>query len=479
MPLRQPRRLVRSRRTLLSIGLASYVLAFATVPNPPATALATAGSAVSDGPRPAVGPSCASSHWITNWLAVPTDATLEKPPIEQTYRIQVRPLHRGSVARFKLSNLFGVRSVTFGAVTLGVQARAGSPAIKAGTLVPLTFGGRRSISIPAGREVYTDPVRYDVRTFRRLLVSIHVVGLPGPATQHGLAEQTTWETAPLSGDHTDDLSGSGFVGLPLAGLTPAIPQAIPYLSGMQVRAPRKIGTVVTFGDSITDGAQSSIAPALMSPANIDRFASYPDQLAERLKAADLPFSVANAGLSGNQLLTTGPLPIFGPSGLSRLRRDALTTPGVSTLIVLIGINDIGLSSATKESLVEGYRHVIAAAHARGLRVLLGTITPQNGTLQPGYGASAEPTRLAVNHWIRRQRLSDGVVDFDRAVRDPESPDRIRPEYDGGDHLHFSAAGYQAMAAAVPLRQLATPRCVSHGRRTSPSVARSIAMKVRS
>lgn len=470
LPLRrQPRRFVRVRRTHLAFAFASAIIV-AVAGHTTSVGANTTDSrqAVTVSAKQTAPPRCAATHWITNWLAVPTDATLGKPPIEQTYRIQVRPLRQGAVARFKVSNLFGVGPVTFGAVTLGTQARAGSPAIKEGTLVPLTFGGGRpSITIAAGREIYTDPVRYDVRTFSRLLVSIHVAGLPGPATQHGLAEQTTWETPPLFGDRTSDLSGSGFVRFPLPGLIPAIPQAIPYLSGMEVRAPRKVGTVVTFGDSITDGSQSSILPALMSPANIDRFASYPDQLAERLKAAGVALSVANAGISGNQLLATGALPILGPSGLSRLRRDALETPGVSTLIVLIGINDIGMSSATKQSLLEGYGHVIRAAHARGLRVFLGTITPQYGTLQPGYGASAEPTRLAVNRWIRHQRLADGVIDFDRAVRDPEKPGRIRPAYDGGDHLHFSPAGYRAMAAAVPLRQLATPRCDSHGRRAAP------------
>ena len=116
------------------------------------------------------------------------------------------------------------------------------------------------------------------------------------------------------------------------------------------------------------------------------------------------------------------------------------------------------ANATRDQLVAGYRAAIRAAHERGLRVLLGTLTPQNGTLQPGYGATANPTRLAVNRWIRAQRLADGVVDFDRAVRDPADPNRIRPEYDGGDHLHFSAAGYRALAAAVPLHALARPAC---------------------
>lgn len=402
---------------------------------------------------------CASHHWVTNWYAAPGDATLGLPPVEQTYRIQVRPSRTGSVARFRFSNRFGNASVTFGSATVGKQATVGTPTISRGTLHQLLFDGRSQVTVPEGAEVYSDPAPIRIRSFRRLLVSIHVVGSPGPATQHGLAEQTTWGTLPGSGDHTRQLTPRGFMPTPVPGLNPAIPQAIPYLVGMEVREPFRVGTVVAFGDSITDGAQSSPVPLLISPKNIDRFASYPDQLANRIRSEGLAFTVANAGISGNQLLRGALVPIMGPSGLSRFQQDALTLPGVATVIVLEGINDIGQSFATRDELVAGYRKLVSAAHQKGIRILLGTMTPQAGTIQPpGYGTMAEPTRLAANEWIRSQDISDGIVDFDKAVRDPVRPSRILPAYDGGDHLHFNAAGYRAMARAVPLGLLRGFRC---------------------
>jgi lysophospholipase L1-like esterase len=405
-------------------------------------------------------PSCGSRHWVSGWYAAPSDALLSQPPLEQTFRIQVSPLQGGSSARFRFSNRFGSGPVTFGDATVGRQdpVRKG-PAIEAGTLHGVTFGGQRQVVIPKGQDVLSDPVQITFGAFRRLLVSVHVVGAPGPATQHAISEQTTWQSAPLSGDRTHEMSGSTFFGLPLPGLLPALPQGIPYLTGMDVRAGAGVGTVVTFGDSITDGTEAEALPFVLSADNIDKFVAYPDQLARRIKNAGLPLSVANSAISGNMLLNNAVVPVFGASGLSRFTRDALDRPGVTTVILLEGINDIGQLFATRDQLVAGYTKAVAAAHARGVRILLGTLTAQNGTIQPPhYGFLAEPTRLEVNRWILSQHLSDGVVDFDKAVRDPADPSRLRPEYDGGDHLHFSAAGYRAMAAAVPLSKLRIPSC---------------------
>lgn len=129
------------------------------------------------------------------------------------------------------------------------------------------------------------------------------------------------------------------------------------------------------------------------------------------------------------------------------------------MIVLEGINDIGQSLARRHQVVAGYRRLIGLAHERGKRIVLGTLTPQANTIQPpAYGVLAEPVRRSVNAWIRSQRLSDGIVDFDKAVRDPERPSRIRPAYDGGDHLHLNPDGYRAMARAVPLRLLRSLPC---------------------
>jgi lysophospholipase L1-like esterase len=396
---------------------------------------------------------------VADWAAPPGDALLAQPPVEQTFRIQVAPTRGGSVARFRLSNRFGHGPVTFGAATVGRQDPVASgPVIEDGSLRTLTFAGSGSVTIPKGEEVLSDPVRIRFDAFQVLLVSVHVVGSPGPPTQHAIAEQTTWQSPPLSGDHTSDDGSRGFLALPLPGVTPSLPENIPYLTGMDVRAPRRVASVVTFGDSITDGTQASFVPFLLTPTNVDRFQSYPEHLARRFLRRGLPFAVANAGLSGNMLLKDAFVPVFGPAGLSRLGVDALARAGATPVILLEGINDIGQGFASRDDLVAGYRAAVSAAHARGLRILLGTLTPQNGTLQPGYGAMGEPTRVAVNQWIRHQQVADGVIDFDRAVRDPDDPSRIRPAYDGGDHLHFSPAGYQAMAAAVPLSLLKRSGC---------------------
>lgn len=401
-------------------------------------------------------PSCSSTGWLSAWYAAPSDGTLSQPPVEQTLRVQVRPLAAGSTARFRLSNRFGLGPVTFGAATVGHQLEGA--AVVEGSLRSLTFGGARQVTVPKGAEILSDPVRITFRRFQKLLISLHVVGSPGPTTQHGIAEQRTWQTAPLTGDHTGDLSGRGFIATPF-GIVPALPQSIPYLTGVDVIAPRSQGAVVTFGDSITDGTEAEVLPFLLSQDNVDAFVSYPDQLADRIAAAGLPFSVANAAISGNQLLKDAPFPIFGRSGLSRFSRDALDRPGVTTVILLEGTNDIGMGLTTRDQLVAGYQQAIAAAHARGVKILIGTLTPMEGTLQPPrYGMLGEPVRAAVNSWIRNQTLADGVVDFDKAVRDPARPTRILPAYDGGDHLHFSAEGYRAMAAAVPLSLLKRPAC---------------------
>lgn len=436
------------RRVVLASALALVGSALAALAPAAVTTGAVAGAAL---------PSCSSEAWLSAWYAAPGDALLSQPPLEQTFRIQVRPLAQGTVARFRLSNRFGIAPVTFGHATVGLQ-QSGA-AITPGTLRPITFGGATRTTVPKGADVLSDPVRITFARFQRLLVSVHVVGAPGPATQHGIAEQTTWQTLPLTGNHTAQLTGQGFFPTPLLKTAPTLPQSIPYLTGVDVLAPRSTGAVVTMGDSITDGTQAEVLPFVLSAANIDAFASYPDQLANRIAAAGLPFSVANAAISGNMLLKDAIVPVFGPSGLSRLGRDALSRSGATTLILLEGINDIGQTYASRDALVAGYTRAIDAAHARGLRVLIGTLTPMAGALQPpAYGALGEPARVAVNTWIRGQHLADGVIDFDKAVRDPAQPSRILPAYDGGDHLHFSAAGYRVMAAAVPLSKLKRPLC---------------------
>jgi lysophospholipase L1-like esterase len=184
--------------------------------------------------------------------------------------------------------------------------------------------------------------------------------------------------------------------------------------------------------------------------------SGPAGRAAREDAAHRPLSVLNAGIGGNRVLADGLQPSFGPSGLSRLSVDAIHQAGVRAVIILEGINDIGQAfsgTLTAKQLITGYKRMIKRLHRAHLRVLLGTITPAGGYPLPTYGETADRIRVPVNEWIRSQKRSDGVIDFAKAVRDPSDPSRIRPKYDGSDHLHFSPAGYRALAGAVQLPQL--------------------------
>lgn len=211
------------------------------------------------------------------------------------------------------------------------------------------------------------------------------------------------------------------------------------------------GTIVAFGDSITKG---------MVPT------PWPDVLRQRLQARfpNSSVTIVNAGIGGNQLLG-GALNL--PAGVSRFARDALGPKDVRIVILLEGINDIGgfgLAQAKGDpdsakhdlaaEIIEGYRGLIAQAHARGVKLYGGTLTPFEGTTMPGYySADGEAIRQRVNHWIRTAGAFDAVIDFDAALRDPKDPGRLRPDYDLGDHLHPSPAGEAAMADAIELSLL--------------------------
>ncbi len=211
--------------------------------------------------------------------------------------------------------------------------------------------------------------------------------------------------------------------------------------------------VVAFGDSITEGAGAV--------EDQGRPVRYPDRLAARLRAAPgggAPPAVVNAGISGNRLLADG----VGPKGLARFERDVLARPGVTHVLIMIGINDIGFSmpegaagpvrgQPSAEEITAGLQSLIRQAEARGVRVLRGTLPPFKGASY--WSREKEARREAVNRWIRSRRDVAAVVDFDAALRDPADPQALKAVYDSGDHLHPGNAGYAAMAAAVDLRAL--------------------------
>jgi lysophospholipase L1-like esterase len=367
----------------------------------------------------------------------------------------IAPHLGGSMLRIHLSNRYGPAPVTLGPVTVGVVRGAG-PALVPGSERPVTFAGGESVTIAAGGEATSDPVTLGFRPFEDLAVSVYVPGTVKYQTDHFTTRQTSYLTPAGSGDQAAAVGGSAFT----EKTTGKFSTGWYFLDGLDVLAPGKSGAVVSFGDSITDGYQASGETGLETLATIDANGRYPDDLERRLIAAGIPLSVLNAGISGNQLLHSG-LPLFGPTGLSRFGADVLAQPGVTDVIVLEGINDIGQRPpATASALIAAYEQLIGQAHRAGVAIQLGTLTPTGGTPSPAYGdAAASAVREQVNRWIRGQRLSDGIVDFDAAVRDPTDPSRIDPPYDGSDHVHFSLAGYRALAGAVDLARLERPNCV--------------------
>jgi lysophospholipase L1-like esterase len=420
----------RSSRVLLSVIV--FLAAFAVVQE---TSIHPAAGAGAEAPP--------GHEWAGTWSASPapprTDGGIsEQGFADQTVRMVVHTSVGGSAMRIRLSNAFGAQPVTFEAVTVGLQEEG---ARLAGSAVPVTFGGQPSVTVRPGADAYTDPVALAIGPQEDVAISLYVREPTGPVTWHAGANATTW-VAP--GEHASDSAPDAFTTTFTSWF---------WLSGIDVANRFVARTVVALGDSITDGSRSTL----------DANARYPDFLARRLLAAAPPgrqVSVLNNGIGGNRILNDGPpgLESVGVKALARFDRDVLAQTGVTDVILLEGINDIGFSVSlapdqpvSAEEIIEGMRNLIARAHAKGLRIYGGTLLPFQGAGY--YTEEGEAKRQAVNHWIRTSGEFDAVIDFDAELRDPANPLRFRPEFDSGDHLHPGDAGYEAMAEAVDLSLL--------------------------
>ncbi len=401
---------------------------------------------------PAVGRTAAvcTPHWVGTWEAPPSDAAVAPAALhDQTLRMIVSPHLGGTRVRIHLSNRFGSGPVVLGPVTVAVSA--GGARLSDGSVRAVTFDRGRTVRIATGSEVLSDPVPLRIKAFQKLVVNVFVPGTVTAPTEHAVTAQMSYVSDPGSGDVTGR-GAQGFApstnGFGVFGWY--------FLNTVDVEAPGSAGSVVAFGDSITDGFPG-VGDALTElPAAIDQDERYPDDLQRRIDAARLPLAVLDGGVSGNRLLQGG------HGGLARFHADAIRRAGISDVITLEGVNDIlQTPGITASKLIDGYHRLIAAAHRAGVRIQLGTLTPIGGELT-ALGAPGEPLRRAVNAWIRTQRLSDGIVDFDAALRDPHSPGDMRAA-DAGDPVHPNVAGYHAMASAVALRRLALPRCTAPAR----------------
>ncbi|WP_346178212.1 SGNH/GDSL hydrolase family protein [Streptomyces cuspidosporus] len=378
----------------------------------------------------------AADGWTGSWAASTSGYPAVGPWSDQTLRLVVHTSAGGPTARIRLANTFAAAPVRIGRASVSVQAEG---AAADGDPVPLTFGGRDGTEIPAGAQEFSDPVGFDVPPDANLLVSIHLPDAVRAVPVHSQATQRSYLSPPGSGDHTADADGGAYTGT----LT-----TWPFLTGVDVGGGP--GSVVTLGDSITDGTKST--------ADANR--RWPDVLARRLREqSEVPaYGVLNQGISANRVVTdrypgegvstdTG-----GVSAQHRLERDVFAQTGVRTVVVFEGVNDLRWG-ASAEELTAGLHAIARRAHERGLRVVVATIAPCEG--ESLCTADVDARRSAVNAFIRGGGAGefDAVLDFDAVVRDPLRPQRILPAYDSGDHLHPGDAGLRAMADSIDLRRL--------------------------
>ena len=406
----------------------------ATFPTILFLAASVAGTASAAGP----------AHWVVAWGAspapqLPDEAQMRTAKLlfdNQTIREIVHTSIASDTVRVRLSNAYGKQAVEIGAIHVALHDKGSS--ITAGSDHSVTFGGRPSVSIAPNAQALSDPVKLSAPA-GDLVISLFLQHAAAGAGIHYGAQQTNY-IGP------GDLTGAADMSEP-ATITSWV-----FLTGVDALAAEGSSTLVAFGDSITDGARSTV----------DANHRWPDILSERLRTrrGGKPIGVLDAGIGGNRVLFD---PVgnvrFGVNALARFDRDVLAQPGVKYVIVLEGINDLGhpgssaplSESPSAEDIIAGLKQMIERAHEHGLKIFGATLTPFEGTTFEGYFTpEKEAKRKAVNQWIRTGNAFDGVIDFEKAVRDPQHPDRMLPANDGGDHLHPGDAGYKAMAEAIDL-----------------------------
>ncbi|MBV9756284.1 MAG: lysophospholipase [Alphaproteobacteria bacterium] len=417
-----------------------------------------------------------ADRWVASWTAsahgpYPVGNPTAQPELkfafpvpeqgarDQTFRLIVRPDLWGSEARIRLSNVFGTKPVTFDGVFAGLQ-ESGS-AVVDGTNLAVRFGGRDSVTIAPGQSAVSDPVAL---TFvkspadpllkgRKLAVSFHVAGESGPMTWHAKALTTSYLTAPGDGSKGREVAETAF---------PFSTTSWYFLDEVDVSVAGDAKVIVAFGDSITDGTATTIN-------GDDR---WPDVLARRLHARfGDEYVVVNQGIGGNQVAGPAdysPAKPFagGPAAVSRLDRDIISLPGVTTVIWMEGINDFGAADATVETVSDGYQKGVAVLREKipGAKIFVATLTSALNSTIASYGRpEVDAKRKALNQFLRSSKVFDGVIDFDAATIDEKTGELKAPMQPNsstggpGDKLHPNRAGYAAMANAIDLEMITAGR----------------------
>jgi lysophospholipase L1-like esterase len=382
-----------------------------------------------------------STHWIGSWATSQQLPEAQNSlPVEDLRDATLRQIVHLSIGgqqlRVHLSNRFGTAPLHFAAVHIARPTLPVSGGIAVVTDTALTFSGKTDVTVPAGADYVSDAVAFPVAPLSELAISLHIDAPPANQTGHPGSRATSYIV------HGNRLSAGD------------LPEAKKlehwyFLAGVDVNAPPQAAAIVTLGDSITDG----------HGATTDGNDRWPDLLAKRLQSdsGKKQFAVLNQGIGGNRLLLDG----LGPNALARFDHDVLAQPGVRYVIVLEGVNDIGMLARTGEvpaaehesmvkNIIAAYEQILSRAHPHGIQVIGATILPFADSAFYHPSPATEADRQAINAWIRGPDHFDAFVDFDEITRDPQRPDHLLPAFDSGDHLHPSPAGFAAMADAVPL-----------------------------
>lgn len=401
-------------------------------------------------------------HWVGTWataLVALSNTAGKFGAVDTTYREIVHISLAGPLARIVLSNEFGTEPLTIGAAHVALASSGGD--ISLATAHALTFNGSPTVIIPAGATAGSDPAALALTPFADVAVSIFIPAQTiSTVSIHTFADQTSYTapgnvvgaaslTQPGNAQNATTLAATGTPVDPTSVASPEKTYAWPFLKGIDVYVGPKFGSVVTFGDSITDGALSTR----------DANSRWPDLLAHRLhdnKGTD-DLGVLNEGIGGNRVLHDD----TGPKALDRFDRDVLSQAGVKYVVLMEGINDIGHAAdpvkpydvVSADEIIAGLKQLATRAHAKDIKIIGATLTPYVGAK---YASPAgETMRQAVNQWIRTTKDLDGVIDFDKATQDPANPTVFLPAADSGDHLHPKDAGYKIMADAINLKLFTT------------------------
>jgi len=382
-----------------------------------------------------------SRVWVGTWSAAPqlvepANALPADELRDSTLRQIVHVSVGGADLRVRLSNSFGAVPLHLDSVHIARAVPDALGAIDPSTDRAVTFSGAPDVTIPSDAEYLSDPVAFRMAPLSDLAITIRIDEPPADETGHPGSRTTSFAA------RGDWISAAE---LP----HPTEVEHWYFISGVEVLAPPQDASVVVLGDSITDGHASTT----------NQNNRWTDFLARRFQSnpSTRGLAVLNEGIGGNRLLLDG----LGPNALARFDRDVLAQAGVRYLIVLEGINDIGMAGRRGEispaahralvhSIIGAYEQMIVRAHAHGIEVIGATILPFVGSVFYHPSTAFDADRQAINAWIRAPGHFDAVVDFDRVMRDPKAPNRLLPAYDSGDHLHPGPAGYAAMADAVPL-----------------------------